>query len=271
MHYELCVIGNLIEHSKSPWIHHQFAKQLNLSINYNKIKPDTDNFLAAVHNFKKNKGYGFNVTFPFKQEAYKIASDISLSASIAKSVNTITIKTNNQLYGDNTDGIGLITDITKNLHYSLRGKILLIIGAGGAIRGILQPLLAESPAKVIIVNRTIDNARQLINEFAAYGPITYCNFKELNHLKVDAIIDGTSFNSNILLPSSLSLSENSLCYDLKYGDYSTSFIEWAKAKNSNIITDGLGMLIEQAAESFFIWTGRKPNTQPMIKLAREIF
>lgn len=264
-------MGNPIEHSKSPWIHHQFAATLKLSVNYIRIKPELDKFKPTVDQFKKDGGYGFNITLPFKQEAYQLVTEKSPRAAIAKSVNTILFKPDGTLFGDNTDGIGLINDITKNMGFSLANKTILIAGAGGAARGILEPILSQSPAKVIIANRTVKNAQQLATEFQTYGNVIGCGFDDLENLKVDVIIDSTGFGSHLPFPKSLSLSENSLCYDLKYSNNPTPFMTWAKEKGGKTITDGLGMLVEQAAEAFYLWTGKKPETQPVIKLAKETF
>lgn len=271
MYYKLCVMGNPIEHSKSPWIHDQFAKQLKLSVSYTKIKPELTTFLETVNQFKKDKGYGFNITLPFKQEAYQLATHLSLRASIAKSVNTIVLKPDGSIFGDNTDGMGLLNDITKNLNFSLSGKTILIIGAGGAVRGILEPLLLQSPAKIVIANRTIEKAEQLASEFSKYGLIAGCGFDGLKGLHVDLIIDGTGFNSHLSFPDSLSISENGLCYDLKYSDKPTQFMLWAKQKGCKHVVDGLGMLVEQAAEAFYLWTNMKPDTRRVIQLAKETF
>ncbi|EKD55448.1 MAG: Shikimate 5-dehydrogenase [uncultured bacterium] len=271
MHYKLCLMGSLIDHSKSPWIHDQFAKQLKLDVSYIKVKPDVDKFLIAVEEFRKDKGYGFNVTLPFKQEAFKLMTEVSPRAAIAKSVNTVLFRPERALYGDNTDGIGLVNDITQNLNYPLSKKTILIIGAGGAVRGVLHPLLSQFPAKIIIVNRTFAHAQQLVTEFKSYDNVVASHFDDLKNVKVDVVLDGTGFNSPLPVPESLSLSENSLCYDLKYSDNPTSFMKWAKTKASNIIVDGLGMLVAQAAEAFSLWTGQRPNTQSVIKLAKETF
>ncbi len=271
MHYKLCVMGNPIDHSKSPEIHEQFAQQFNLAVNYTKVKPDLDKFPVAVNQFIKDKGYGFNVTLPFKLEAYHLATERSDRAQIAKSVNTVLIKPDGTLFGDNTDGMGLINDIIKNLNYSLSHKKILIIGAGGAVRGILQPLLSHSPKELIIVNRTLKNAEQLAHEFKPFGNIKSGEFLNLENLNFDVVIDGTSFNSHLSFPDSLSLSENSLCYDLKYSNQPTSFMQWALSKGATQVTDGLGMLVEQAAEAFNVWTSKKPETIPVIKYLRDLY
>ena len=263
-------MGNPIKHSKSPWIHAQFAKQFNLAVSYIKVKPDFDKFAVVLENFINMQGNGINVTLPFKEEAYKLATQTSLRASIAKAVNTIKITVDRDIYGDNTDGCGIINDLTINLNYSLTGKTVLIIGAGGAVRGILQPILAESPAQLIIANRTIVKAQQLATEFRVYGNIYSCGLNDLKDYKVDVIINAIAVNTPLYIPESLMLTNNSLCYDLNYNNTRTPFIKWAQEKNCKIITNGLGMLIEQAAESFFLWTGKRVDVQSVIYLANKL-
>lgn len=264
--YKLCVIGNPVEHSLSPQIHQQFAKQFGLNIRYTKMQPEIDAFAQTVIAFRQAGGYGCNITIPFKQEAYQLATQTSKRAFIAKAVNTFLLHADGTIYGDNTDGLGLVNDIKNNLHYSLTGRTILILGAGGAVRGILHPILLESPARVIIANRTVEKAQQLAKTFVEYGEITGCGFDDLKNTRVDVVIDGTGFHSAPQLPERLDLSENSLCYDLKYGKTSNLFMRWAHKKNCQHIAEGLGMLVEQAAEAFFIWTGKRPNTFPVLSI-----
>jgi len=259
-----CVVGNPIDHSKSPWIHTQFAKQVGLTINYEKVKSEINKFNNCVEKLKMNGVKGFNITLPFKENAYQISTLLSDRAAIAKSVNTIKFLSQDQIYGDNTDGVGLIIDIIQNLNYSLKGKRILILGAGGAVRGILYPLLMQSPEKIIIVNRTRDKAKLLAKEFFFYGRIFDYDFEELNDIEIDVMIDGTSFDSVLSIPKTLHFSKNSLFYDLKYTDKITDTMMIAKSAGVSIVKDGLGMLIEQAAEAFYVWTNIKPNTQPIL-------
>lgn len=269
MCFKLCVMGNPIQHSQSPWIHQQFAQQFNLPLSYIKIEPEIQTFREAIEQFKRDGGDGLNVTSPFKQEAYLMTSEHSQRAKIAKSVNTILFKADNTWFGDNTDGLGLLNDITKNLEFSLENKQILILGAGGAVRGILHPILSQSPASVILANRTVENAQQLALEFKSYGMVSACGFRDLEQVTVDVIIDGTGLDSNIFLPETLKLSEDSLCYDLKYSDKPTSLMTWAVQKGCHRSFDGLGMLVEQAAEAFYIWTGKKPLTRSVLQSATE--
>lgn len=269
--YKLCVMGNPIQHSKSPWIHQQFARQLNLEIDYSAREPERDDFAIALDKFKQDYGHGLNVTLPFKQEAFQLATKTSERAAIAQAVNTILFAEDGNIYGDNTDGVGFINDITNNLAYSLTEKTILVLGSGGAVRGILQPLLSQQPAQLIIANRTFSSAEQLANEFSNYGNIQASTFADLGKLKLDVIIDGTAAHGQTNLPASLTFSAKSLAYTLNYGSRAKAFLQWAQSKNISQIENGLGMLVEQAAESFHLWTGQRPETQTIIKLAREQF
>lgn len=270
--YKLCIMGNPVEHSKSPWIHAQFAKQFGLELEYKKIKPELNQFANAVREFQRTGGHGFNITMPFKQAAYELADETSQSATLAKAVNTILCREDGTLYGDNTDGLGLVADITRNLNDALKGKRILILGAGGVVRGILHPVLNQAPQQVTIANRTPAKAEQLAAELNRYGNISGCGFPDLADQTYDAILDGTGFSENELpLPESLMLTEHALCYDLKYSDVPTSFMRWAKRKGAMTVVDGIGMLIEQAAAGFLLWTQRQPDTAPVIRLAKEVF
>lgn len=252
-------MGNPIEHSLSPLIHAEFAHQFSLDISYIKIKPELNAFEQTVFEFIKNHGVGCNITAPFKREAFEMSTTQSERAMIARSVNTFIFRDNN-IVGDNTDGVGLVRDIKNNLHYSLTEKKILILGAGGAVRGILHPLLMEKPLEIIIANRTIENAKTLCDDFSSYGQLRYMSFDELNNEEIDVIIDGTGFETKIALPDSLKLTKNSLFYDLKYNANHSPIKSWAMKKNGSIIANGFGMLVEQAAESFYLWTGCRPNT-----------
>lgn len=257
MQYKLAIFGNPVEHSISPKLHAGFARQLNLDVSYIKIKPQLDGFREAVFDFKKSGGFGANVTAPFKQAAFEICTETSERAKIGQSVNTLIFR-DNAIFGDNTDGVGLLRDITKNIGFSLNKKRILIFGAGGAVRGILHPLLMEKPAEIVIANRTIENAKKLCDEFSIYGNLRYLGFDQLHNIGVDAVIDSTSFDSQLSLPESLSFNENSLFYDLKYNVKNSPLAKWAELKNCRVIVDGYGMVVEQALEAFFLWTGYRP-------------
>lgn len=269
--YRFCVIGHPIAHSKSPWIHQQFSQQFNLLVEYQKIETQPGHFAQTVKKFMQHGGNGLNITAPFKNEAFQLADYPSERAKLAEAANTFIFK-NNKIYADNTDGLGLIHDIENNLNYSLSNKNILIIGAGGATRGILQPLFAAKPKQVTICNRTMANAEKIAKHFSSLGEISTLSFESLADKEFDVIFDATSnWNSILPLPQSLQVSQDGLCYDLKFSKDPTFFMLWAKSKNVKHICDGMGMLIEQAAIAFFLWTNKKPNTKPIIAKAREAF
>jgi len=266
-HY--AVIGNPIAHSKSPIIHAEFARQTQQALIYTAELVEIGQVENFVKTFSKNNGKGLNVTVPFKLDAFELATQLSDRAQRAGAVNTLTLKDGNIL-GDTTDGVGLLNDLIKNHHQIIKNKNLLVVGAGGAVRGILEPLLLESPAKLTVANRTVSKAQQLADDFSKFGNISACNFNELNHQKFDIIINGTSASlSGDLppLPDNL-FTDNACAYDMMYAKQPTVFMQWAKQQGAEIILDGLGMLVEQAAESFFIWRGQRPETRGVIELLR---
>ncbi len=264
------VIGNPIEHSKSPQIHSAYAKQEGVDINYYRILSEPTQFKSNVQEFIDSSGVGLNVTVPFKLEAYEACTNLNDYALAAKAVNTISFSNDHSWNGFNTDGIGLISDLKENKKIELKDKKILILGAGGATRGVLLPLLQQTPSSIVIANRTTSKAIQLVDEFIDQGPISSCGYKELGAEIFDIVINATSASlSNQLppLPDNI-VSSSSICYDLAYSDVPTAFLRWAKEHSVNNYYDGLGMLIEQAAESYYIWRGFRPDTQPVFKLLR---
>lgn len=262
------VIGHPVSHSKSPFIHQQFAKQTQQALQYLAIDAEPNKFFGKVEEFKKHGGKGLNVTVPFKQQAWELADHNSERAKIAQAVNTLVFK-DNKIWGDNTDGIGLLRDITINQNYSLHNKKILILGAGGAVRGILQPLLLEKPSVITIANRTRSKALELASAFSNLGETLGCDYIELEG-KFDLIINATSAGlkgEQLALPNNL-LAQNAWCYDLTYGN-SIPFLQWAQAQGASRCINGLGMLIEQAAESFYLWRGIRPETKSVIEILRE--
>ncbi len=211
---------------------------------------------------------GANITLPFKQDAFYYADKLTSKAKIAKAVNTLTFTTDHLCIGDNPDGIGLINDFKNNLNWSLTGRRILLLGAGGAVRGVLQALLEQKPALILLANRTPEKAIQLAQEFKAYGPIQghLGNFTSINAGPFDFIINGTSASvSHTHLPLHHSLiSPQTRCYDMFYSSQPTVFLDWAKQCGSQHCANGLGMLVEQAAESFYIWRGVKPEVAPVL-------
>ncbi len=263
-----CVMGNPVSHSKSPQIHAAFAEQTRQKIFYQAILVDEGKFKAALKEFLQQGGKGLNITVPFKHDAWESSDQMSRRAERAAAVNTISFDDAGNIIGDNTDGVGLIGDLTINHDISIKDKDILILGAGGAVRGILDPLFDEQPNKVVIANRTVSRAEELTDIFSDRGDISACGFDELAGSSYDIIINGTSASLQgevPPLPENL-LNDNACCYDMMYSMSDTPFVSWAKAHGTTKAFDGLGMLIEQAAESFFIWRGVRPDTVPVIKM-----
>lgn len=272
---EYAVMGNPIAHSKSPAIHTAFAEQTGQSIRYRAIQVDPGGFDQAVGNFFAVGGMGLNITVPFKQEAWKLAGRLSERARIAGAVNTLKPEDNGSLYGDNTDGIGLVRDLKNNLGVILGGKRILLIGAGGAARGVLSPLLEEKPASIIIANRTSSRATELADQLNesqnSRDLLKGIGFNELESMVFDIVINATaaSLEGNVPAIPESCVANAAIAYDMMYGKNPTAFMVWAKQQGAKQISDGLGMLVEQAAESFYIWRNVKPDTGPVINLIRE--
>jgi shikimate dehydrogenase len=266
-HY--AVFGNPIEHSRSPEIHRAFAEATGQDLSYSKQLVDLGDFEAAASAFFYAAGKGLYITAPFKQDAYSYAARLTPRARRAGAVNTLTMQQDGTVLGDTTDGAGLVTDMVKNLGWQIRAKRVLILGAGGAVRGVLEPLLAEQPQHIVIANRTLDKALNLSKGFAELGYILGCGFDMLPGQEFDLVINGTSAGltgSLPPLPDDL-LAPGSACYDLVYAAEPTAFMNWGRRQGASV-ADGLGMLVEQAAESFFIWRQVRPNAGPIIQLLR---
>ena len=260
------VMGNPVAHSKSPEIHQQFARQFGHRLEYLAIQVDPGGFPQAVEQFRAGGGSGLNVTVPFKLEAFRLADHVSDRAELAGAVNTLKFDADGRIFGDNTDGIGLVHDIELNLGIALRDKRILVLGAGGAVRGVLGPVFKHHPARVVIANRTVTKARDLADVFGAHGTIEVCAFDSLRGKHFDIVINGTSSSlQNELPPLPETLyARGALAYDMMYGDRPTAFMEWSALHNAARVSDGLGMLVEQAAESYFVWHGVRPDTKPVI-------
>jgi len=264
------VMGNPVAHSKSPRIHALFAHQFGHRIEYTALQVDVGGFPQAVDQFRASGGKGLNVTVPFKQEAFRLADHHSERAAIAQAVNTLRFEADGTLFGDNTDGAGLVHDLEKNLHVSIKDKHLSVLGAGGAVRGVLHPLLHKHPALVVIANRTVATARDLAEEFAQYGKVEACGFDDLKGKHFDLVINGTaaSLKGEIPpLPDNL-FTTHGFAYDMMYGDKARPFLGWAELHGAEKTADGLGMLVEQAAESYLIWRGVRPETRSVIEKLR---
>ncbi len=265
------VFGNPIEHSYSPLIHRQFALQTQQSLDYQRKLIPVGDFSKSVDRFFSDKGCGLNITVPFKTEAHDYAAQLTDRAALAGAANILTCDEKGVVVGDNSDGFGLISDIRNNLDWRIAGQRILILGAGGAVRGILGPLLSERPLTVMIANRTVDKALDLARTFSNRGNLSGGGYDVLETKQFDAVINGTSASlvgSRISLPDNLLTKNQSFCYDMMYGPRSNDLIWWAKRRGVQA-ADGLGMLVEQAAESFFVWRGVRPSTEPVIKLLRE--
>jgi len=264
------VMGNPVSHSFSPSIHNAFAHETKQQLSYSSILVQPGEFEQEVFNFFSEGGKGLNVTTPFKQEAWALAEDISSEAEMAGAVNTLFKNKSGKLQGHNTDGIGLIRDIKHNHGSRLEGKSILVLGAGGATRGILLPLLDERPASICIANRTINKAEELAILFGKYGKVSACGLEDLETAKgkqVDWIINASSSSLQgemPLLPYNI-LSENATCYDLMYAQKETVFCQWARQAGALKVMDGIGMLVEQAAESFYLWRGIRPDGASFIQ------
>lgn len=262
------VMGNPITHSKSPQIHGLFAQQTGQQLEYSAIHVDLGGFDQAVGNFDASGGKGLNITVPFKQEAYALVDERSERAERAGAVNTIKFE-NHRRYGDNTDGVGLVNDLANNHQIVLQNKRILLMGAGGAARGVLVPLLACQPADLVIANRTPDKAVALAEAFADLGKVTGCGYHELGDQQFDIVINATAASLQGELPPlpDTLLAAGAVCYDMMYGK-TTPFMQWARDHGAQQVLDGLGMLVEQAAESFYLWRGMRPQTAPVIAQLR---
>ena len=261
------VIGNPIAHSLSPRIHRLFAQQTQQNLTYDAILAPKDGFTAAVEQFRSEGGKGLNVTLPFKLTAWTFVDERSARAQRAQAVNTIVFRSDHHSFGDNTDGIGLLRDLTHNLTVALKGLDVLILGAGGAVRGILGPLLAAQPGHLIIANRTVERAVDLAEDFADTGITEACEFEDLAGHSFDLIINGTSASVSGQVPPipDNTLRAGGICYDLFYAQQPTAFVRWGQQHGAVRSLDGLGMLVEQAAESFRLWRGIRPHTLPVIR------
>ncbi|MEE9444300.1 MAG: shikimate dehydrogenase [Cocleimonas sp.] len=263
------VIGNPIEHSKSPQIHHMFAQQAEDEIMYEALLSPVDEFAETVEAFRQGGGMGLNVTVPFKQQAFELADELSDYAQQAGAVNTLVFRQDGTIYGTNTDGVGIVRDLVENHASPVTGKRILILGAGGAVRGVIQPLLQQLPAQIFIANRTPERAVELANDMQ--GLTENCElagggFADINS-EYDLIINGTAASlQGIMPPIPLScLADGVHCYDMMYSGRPTAFEFWCEDNGAAKVMNGLGMLVEQAAESFSIWRGKMPATKPVLE------
>jgi shikimate dehydrogenase len=261
------VIGNPIAHSKSPLIHGEFARETGQDMVYRRILGDEGGFAADVRRFFAEGGQGMNVTVPFKEQAWELADELSPGAERAGAVNTVILLPGGRLRGDNTDGVGLVRDLAENNGFDFGGKRLLLLGAGGASRGVLRPLLETGLATLVIGNRTASRALDLAAATAAHR-VSGCGLDDLAGRRFDLIINATSAGLDGGVPAIPDdcLAPGGWIYDMLYGDAPTPFMRWGHEYGAGRALDGLGMLVEQAAESFFLWRGVRPSTAPVIAL-----
>ncbi|MEZ8027816.1 shikimate dehydrogenase [Enterovibrio norvegicus] len=263
------VIGNPISHSKSPFIHTLFARQTGQSMSYETLQAPIGGFNEAMDVFFANGGRGCNVTVPFKEDAYAMATMLTERARLAGAVNTLKKLDDGGILGDNTDGEGLVQDLL-NHHVQLEGANILLLGAGGAARGVVLPLLKHSPNMLVIANRTVSKAETLASLFSEYGNVSAASFDSLGETEFDIIINSTSASlsgEHPNIPATV-IHQKSTVYDMVYGSGLTSSNQWAKDQGAARLIDGLGMLVGQAAESFTIWRGIKPGTGQVLRELR---
>lgn len=261
------VMGYPVSHSRSPVIHRLFALQTGQDIQYELLQVPPEKLENALTQFGRTGGKGLNVTVPHKTAVAMLVDTLTERANIAESVNTITFREDG-LHGDNTDGVGLLRDLQHNLGLSLEGSNILILGAGGATRGIVQPLLNAGAASVMIANRTLSKAEALVDHFSSFGPVYACRFDDVPRtVHYELVINATSAGLKGKTPPypKRAVTATTFCYDLSYGLTPTPFSRWASAAGAASSVMGWGMLVEQAAESFMIWRGVRPQTEPVLK------
>ncbi len=259
------VMGNPIHHSKSPQIHSEFAKQTQQDLIYSAMLVPIDSFESVAKDFFQKNGKGLNITVPFKEQAFKMADKLTVRAQTAQAVNTLMLQADGSILGDNTDGAGLVGDLINNHQVALKDKRILVIGAGGAVRGILQPFLNEQPTSITVVNRTFEKAKVLAENFKEFGNISACEFDQLDG-PFDVIINGTSASLSGELPPvpDCVIGENTAVYDMMYGKEPTTFLKWAQNLGATKTLDGLGMLVGQAAVSFTLWRQQQPDSHKVL-------
>jgi shikimate dehydrogenase len=260
------LFGHPVSHSWSPFIHGLFARQFDHVVDYKLCDVDPMTFRRAVLDFFVEGGVGANVTLPHKPAAAEIVNELSARAERARAVNTIIRRSPTELLGDNTDGTGLVTDLVSNLGVTLGGSRLLILGAGGAVRGVLAPLLEQEPREVRIANRTPERAVRLRDDFSDLGEISASSFDEVDDLPWDIVINATAASLAGEVPAlpPRAVGRDTVCYDMAYGRGDTAFMRWATERGSSRSYKGWGMLVEQAAESYRLWHGVRPATKPVL-------
>jgi shikimate dehydrogenase len=260
------VVGHPINHSWSPFIHGLFAKQTEQSLVYRLYDIAPGDFRAQVLEFFARGGRGLNVTVPHKEAAAELANELTARADRAGAVNTLMLNEGHDLLGDNTDGHGLVTDLRKNLALTITNERVLILGAGGATRGVIEPLLALGPTELVIANRTTDRAVNLASLFSDLGPVRGCGFEDVGFESYDLIINATAAGLTGSVPNIDGdvIASHTVCYDMSYSKSATPFVTWAIEQGCSRAHKGWGMLVEQAAEAFTLWRGVRPDTEPVL-------
>lgn len=260
------VIGNPIAHSKSPMIHGMFAKACSQDMQYSRLEAALDGFEDAVDAFRQAGGKGMNVTSPFKLNARDYATDLSQAVKLAGAANALKFE-GDRVFAENFDGVGLVRDVVHNLQTPLKGQRILLMGAGGAVRGALLPILEEGPKEVVIANRSIQKACDLASIGAPYGRVRSCTYAQLEGLGFDVVFNGTSSSLHGELPPvpASAFAHCALAYDMSYGKGLTPFLMLAQRAGAQRLADGVGMLVEQAAQAFCWWRGVRPDTKDVIK------
>lgn len=270
-----CVMGNPVAHSRSPWIHARFAALTQQPLDYQRRLVPLDGFAADLQQFLQSGGKGCNITVPFKLDAAQAAHTQSPRVALAGAANTLVVGKDGRLHADNTDGLGLVADITRNAGFAIAGKDVLLIGAGGAAAGVLGPLLEQQPRSIVVCNRTFHKAQALVDTHAALAQSQKVELQAQEQQGLassfDIIINGTAASlqgAGIPVPASV-LRPGSLAYDMMYGPAAQPFLDWAQ-QHGAIGRDGLGMLVEQAAESFALWRGVRPPSQQVLQELRAV-
>ncbi len=260
------LFGHPVSHSWSPFIHGLFARELGHDIEYTLVDVEPERFRRTVLEFFVDGGRGANVTLPHKQAAAEVVNELSPRAERARAVNTLISRDGVRLVGDNTDGIGLVTDLRANLRIDIAGARVLLLGAGGAVRGVLEPLVGERPALLRIANRTPERALSLAQEFSDLGQVLAGGFDSVEPQPWDIIINGTSASLAGQVPELVAnaVGAGTVCYDMAYARGDTPFVTWARRHGAGLAVKGWGMLVEQAAESYLAWRGVRPPTAPVI-------
>lgn len=265
------VFGHPVGHSRSPWIHQRFAELTGESLRYEARDVPPDGFDAALHEFLDAGGRGLNITLPHKLAAFEAATRHTPRARRAGAVNTLAVEEGRVLLGDNTDGAGLLRDLQANLGVTVTAQRVLLVGAGGAARGVLPALLDARPQAVLIANRSADKAVALATHFSAEGPVagtSLCGAREAFELVINAT--SASLSGEVPALDTGVIGPDTFCYDLAYGDEPTAFMRWARERGATGVADGVGMLVEQAAESFELWRGKRPPTAPVLAELRRL-